>query len=217
MPVLSTRRGRRYNPGGLLRTAMPHLIPIDRQARMRWRNGRGETREVAAWPRGATIDTFEWRVSIATIDADGAFSRFPGVTRTMTLIAGAGLRLTGQATRIELAGRHATATYRGDDEINCKLLGGVVQVLNAMVRGDRPALVTAMDASTRAVTPARFRVCVALEGVVECAYDGSGFALGPGDALVMDDAAERDAVLHVRVRDGANAALAVRIASQDAA
>jgi environmental stress-induced protein Ves len=217
MPVLSTRRGRRYNPGGLLRTAMPHLIPIDRQARMRWRNGRGETREVAAFPRGATLDSFEWRVSIATIEQDGAFSRFPGVTRTTMLIAGAGLRLTGQATRIELAGRHATATYRGDDEVNCKLLGGVVQVFNAMVRGNGPAHVTAMDASMRAVAPARFRVCVALEGAVHCACDARRFALEPGDALVIDEPDERDAALDVRVRAGAGAAIAVRIDSQDAA
>jgi hypothetical protein len=190
---------------------MPQLIPIDRQVRMRWRNGRGETREVAAWPAGSTLETFEWRVSVATVTEDGAFSRFPGVTRTLALIGGAGLRLTGEATRIELAHRYAAASYRGDDEVHCKLVGGVVQVLNVMVRGDWSAHVTAVERSTRTIAPARYRACLAIEGAVEC----DAFALRPGDALLVDDA--RESTVPLRVSAVAGGAVVVAIDARGSA
>jgi len=49
----------------------------------RWRNGGGETREIISYPPGAA--EFQWRATIATIDADGPFSPFPGVDRVITL------------------------------------------------------------------------------------------------------------------------------------
>ena len=45
--------------------------------RMPWKNGSGETVEVAVFPPGASIDDFDWRISIATVAAEnGAFSLF---------------------------------------------------------------------------------------------------------------------------------------------
>lgn len=176
---------------------------------MRWRNGRGETREIAAWPAGSTLDTFEWRVSVATIAEDGAFSRFPGVVRTTALLSGAGIRLAGETMVIELAQRHAVATYRGDEEVHCEVLGGVVQVLNVMVRGDGCAHVSVVGASAHAIAaPARHRVCVAAEGLVECTLAVDTLTLMPGDALVVDDAAESSASLDVRTQAGAAALVA---------
>ena len=37
----------------------------------RWRNGGGETREIACWPVGG--DDFAWRASIASFERDGPF------------------------------------------------------------------------------------------------------------------------------------------------
>ncbi len=50
-----------------------------------WKNGGGMTADVAASPPGAGMDGFDWRVSIARVEADGPFSVFPGVDRTMAL------------------------------------------------------------------------------------------------------------------------------------
>ncbi|KAA5967038.1 HutD family protein [Pantoea sp. M_9] len=52
----------------------------------RWRNGGGETREIVSFPPGAA--DFAWRASIATLDASGPFSLFPGVDRVITLLQG---------------------------------------------------------------------------------------------------------------------------------
>lgn len=174
---------------------------------MRWRNGRGETREIAAWPAGSTLDTFGWRVSVATIAQDGAFSRFPGVTRTLALIDGPGLRLTGEGIRIELKRRHAAATYRGAEAAHCELLGGVVHVLNVMVRSAAAASIAVAQGHALGVPPARFRLCYAAEGAVECGLPARPFTLQAGDALLLDDAHDAARMLDVRPRDAHAAAL----------
>ncbi|MBN0683270.1 HutD family protein, partial [Pseudomonas aeruginosa] len=51
-----------------------------------WKNGAGETREIICVP--APDAPFLWRASIATLQADGPFSPFPGVDRVITLLAG---------------------------------------------------------------------------------------------------------------------------------
>jgi environmental stress-induced protein Ves len=38
-----------------------------------WKNGGGVTREVAAFPAGAGLDAFVWRVSIADVAQAGPF------------------------------------------------------------------------------------------------------------------------------------------------
>ena len=59
-----------------------------------WKNGAGATREIIAVP---SVDApFLWRASIATLQADGPFSPFPGVDRTIVLLAGQPLRLRGE-------------------------------------------------------------------------------------------------------------------------
>ena len=52
------------------------LTPNDYRS-MPWKNGAGRTTEIAVHPAGAALDAFAWRVSIADIERDGPFSRFP--------------------------------------------------------------------------------------------------------------------------------------------
>lgn len=59
-----------------------------------WKNGGGVTREIAVFPEGAGMDDFVWRASLAEVAADGPFSAFPGIDRTITLAEGAGMDLT---------------------------------------------------------------------------------------------------------------------------
>lgn len=58
-----------------------------------WKNGLGTTKELVTWPRGAGMDDFVWRVSIAHIANDCSFSSFPGIDRVITLLSGAGVVL----------------------------------------------------------------------------------------------------------------------------
>jgi environmental stress-induced protein Ves len=67
--------------------ALSHLPAADRVAAP-WKNGGGITREIAAWPPGAGLDDFEWRISMANVEVEGPFSRFEGVDRVLTVLSG---------------------------------------------------------------------------------------------------------------------------------
>ncbi|WP_406054457.1 HutD family protein [Streptomyces sp. NBC_01077] len=102
----------------------------------RWRNGGGATREIASRPTGA--EEFGWRASVADIDGDGPFSAFAGVDRTLTLLAGNGVRLTcpGAFERL-LARAGEPFSFSGDLALSAELPGGACRVLNIMVRRGR--------------------------------------------------------------------------------
>lgn len=88
------------------------LRAADRTATV-WKNGGGVTREIAVWPEGAGMDDFGWRVSLAEVAADGPFSAFPGIGRTLTLAEGAGMDLTVGGVRRLVDERFAPQDFPG--------------------------------------------------------------------------------------------------------
>ncbi|WP_328946733.1 HutD family protein [Streptomyces sp. NBC_00250] len=102
----------------------------------RWRNGGGATREIASWSTGT--EEFGWRASVADIDRDGPFSAFPGVDRTLTLLAGNGVRLTCPEVFERLLSRAGEPfAFSGDLALAAELPSGPCRVLNIMVRRGR--------------------------------------------------------------------------------
>lgn len=74
-----------------------------------WKNGGGLTREVLKVP--ADADTFDWRLSLATVGAPGPFSAFAGYDRALALVRGAGIELDfGPHGQISL---RSPASWRG--------------------------------------------------------------------------------------------------------
>lgn len=67
-----------------------------------WKNGGGTTQEIACGTApDAAPGAFDWRVSVARIEADGPFSSFPGVARVIVLLDGAGVRLRSNDSGID--------------------------------------------------------------------------------------------------------------------
>ena len=90
------RRGRAVrrleSRDGLPGNIMPEssrVIPANEYRRVRWKNGLGWTREIVRVPDN---DDWDWRLSIAEIERDAAFSSFPGIDRELVLLRGNGLR-----------------------------------------------------------------------------------------------------------------------------
>ncbi|WP_321340201.1 HutD family protein [Breoghania sp.] len=105
--------------------------------RMPWKNGKGETAEIAVFPEGAGLEDFGWRLSMATVSEPGAFSMFSGIDRVLGIVEGEGLQLSieGQETVVTLSGE--AAAFPGDAAVTSQLLGGPVVDLNLMTRRGR--------------------------------------------------------------------------------
>lgn len=114
-----------------------HLRDFDYR-RMRWKNGGGWTTELYSHPLRDGSEGFGWRVSIADIESDGAFSTFPQCDRWIALLQGNGMRL-------EFEG-HAAATlderlrfvpFSGDWQTRGSLVDGPVRDFNLIARRDQ--------------------------------------------------------------------------------
>ncbi|MFE0700968.1 HutD family protein [Streptomyces sp. NPDC058872] len=113
-----------------------HAFDVKTLTAGRWHNGGGATREIASHPAGAGV--FEWRASLADIDRSGPFSVFPGVDRTLTLVAGDGMRLSSPGLRTPLVARTGEPlAFSGDLAVDADLPDGACRALNVMVRRGR--------------------------------------------------------------------------------
>ena len=99
-----------------------------------WKNGGGTTQEIVCFPPGAGLDSFDWRVSIATIAMGGPFSVFLGVDRTIMLLEGDGVRLQAAGFEHRLETPHEPFAFDGEAAVECSLLGGLSTDFNLMVR-----------------------------------------------------------------------------------
>ncbi|MFO1325220.1 MAG: HutD family protein [Burkholderiales bacterium] len=148
------------------------LAPADYR-RMPWKNGGGATLEIATHPVNADLASFAWRVSIADVTRDGPFSTFPGVDRTLVLLAGNGMRLSGAGDPIDLHARFEPVKFTGEAALDCALTDGPTRDFNLMVRRALASgeVVVVRDEG-RALAPSATYVCHAAEGACECLLAG---------------------------------------------
>jgi hypothetical protein len=114
------------------------LRAADRRA-VAWKNGGGVTSEVAAEPPGSDLARFDWRVSIAQVEAAGPFSAFRGIERRLAVLEGE-LELTIGARPPLLLRAHAPpVVFSGEAPVSARPLDGRVTDLNVMTRVGRCA------------------------------------------------------------------------------
>lgn len=103
-----------------------------------WKNGGGVTTELALSPPGATLDNFDWRLSIARIDKSGPFSRFFGIDRTLAVISGGSvaLHVEGQSP-VVLEPSSGYAAFPGDLYVYAEVSGAGSEDFNVMSRRGR--------------------------------------------------------------------------------
>ena len=112
-----------------------HVLRQADYRRMRWKNGGGWTTELAAHPDGA--EDFDWRISIADVGSDGAFSTFPDCDRWIALLEGNGMQLEFDAAPAErLEQRLRFLKFSGDWHTHGRLISGPVRDFNLIVRRD---------------------------------------------------------------------------------
>jgi len=111
------------------------VLPAAENRQYRWRNGLGESSEIAAEPVSAS-ETTGWTLSIATVEADLAFSRFPGVDRKLMALSAGGLDLVIDGERRSLA-RWQVAAFPGEVAVSSIGVTEPTLDLNLMVARDR--------------------------------------------------------------------------------
>lgn len=112
-----------------------HLLPANEYRRERWKNGLGWTREILRHPQEA--DPWLWRLSIAEVDKDGAFSAFPGCDRELVLLTGEGMRLQfDDGDTVVLNPPHDRHRFAGERSLRAELLSGPTHDFNVIWRRD---------------------------------------------------------------------------------
>ncbi len=177
--------------------------------RMPWKNGGGETVEIAISPEGAGIGDFDWRLSMARVETDGPFSLFAGVDRTLAVLEGRGIFLSVEGHNpFKLTRSTAPLSFPADVPTGAALIAGPIVDLNMMTRRGkaahsvtRMAVHTAYELSSKAQELLLF----CQSGTVRVGADA--VLLGPHDTLHACDFPE---VLHLRA-DGPAALFLIEI------
>ena len=156
-------------------------------------------------------------MSIADVAGDGPFSRFPGVDRTIVLLEGAGMRLTGGGRETELRTPFEPWEFSGDDAIDCTLIAGPVRDFNAMFRRSEAHGTVAVVRGDRGETATGdFVLAYAATGAHHCVIPGHPpLALAAGHAVLVERWLTGEAAsLGVRPVDAGAVALVVGVESR---
>lgn len=167
------------------------ILRADGYRRMRWKNGGGETAEIAVYPEDAALNGFGWRVSMATVASDGPFSAFPEVDRTLTVLDGEGIVLEVEGSgKTILTPVDAPYSFRGDVATSGRLVGGPIIDLNVMTRrGLYGHRVTrhAVGGTARVTCAAPVAMLLCAAPCLRVSVDGSGELLARHDAIILTE------------------------------
>jgi uncharacterized protein len=170
-----------------------------------WKNGRGTTRELLRVVSPEDADDFVLRVSIASVESDGAFSAYPGIDRMLTVWRGAGIALIDTATQDAWRTLHEpfdVATFAGERALEGRLLDGPILDFNVMVRRDAAAASLSVAAGGQSMSAKDCRLLFAARGHVRVACeDGSEYVLAEAEFIeptnALHIATSRDAVAFI--------------------
>ncbi|MES2073748.1 MAG: HutD family protein [Pseudomonadota bacterium] len=113
---------------------MIDYLPAAERLAKPWKNGGGSTADVLAEPPGASLEHFDWRVSLASIEGSGPFSEFKGVDRSLHLISEAPLRLLVDEVCFQLDRQNPSLRFSGEARVRAETGGQAHTVLNVMCR-----------------------------------------------------------------------------------
>ncbi|MCM2294116.1 HutD family protein [Allorhizobium sp. BGMRC 0089] len=182
---------------------MTLLRPQDYRS-MPWKNGMGVTIEIAVFPEGAALDAFDWRISMASVVEDGAFSCFTGIDRTLSILDGAGLELAvaGEAS-VQLTRTTKPHRFPADSPTHARLLDGPVTDFNVMTRrGACDHHVEVLETGHHSLMMAQADTILAycFRGEATIGWNGTEDALAMGETARIE--AETNGPLSLTVSDG---------------
>jgi environmental stress-induced protein Ves len=115
----------------------PTIVRYAQQASMPWKNGLGATTQLAIFPAAATLESFEWRISIARLDQSAPFSLFPGIERWLATLEGEMVLLREGFAPSRMTSESAPIRFSGETPSAGQVVRGPVLDLNVMYRASR--------------------------------------------------------------------------------
>jgi uncharacterized protein len=153
-----------------------------------WKNGGGSTTEIAVGPAGASLEAFDWRVSMARVASDGPFSDFAGIDRTLAVVKGSGLMLTiGEAAPVTLSSETDPVSFPGDTPTSARLTAGEITDLNVMTRRGRfrHRLLRVANSTSCDFGCDDIAMVLSLDGTTTLTFGRDSTMLEHGDAAVL--------------------------------
>jgi environmental stress-induced protein Ves len=175
------------------------LLKASTYRRMPWKNGGGETVEIAVSPEGAALSQFDWRISMATVATDGPFSIFPGIDRTLSILEGSGMSLAIDGGHpLLLTQESDPLAFAADIAVSATLAAGTITDLNVMSR--RGALrhhVERVEVDGSASVRVKDRTWLVLchRGSVDLEWENGKAGLAPGDSVLLEGAVSTTVLL----------------------
>jgi environmental stress-induced protein Ves len=125
---------------------------------------------------------------MADVEADGPFSAFPGIDRTLIVVEGAGLELDVEGASTRLDTSSPKLSFSGDDATVGRLLSGPIRDLNIMTRRGRFRHRSRFVGSGVALLAEDTAVAfiVALDGSFDITLDGTIHSLQVLDTLILE-------------------------------
>ena len=154
-----------------------------------WKNGGGSTTEIAIEPPDASLERFDWRISMARVASDGPFSEFPGIDRTLAVISGNGLQLSIDGKPPATLDRGADPIqFPGDVATSARLSSGEITDLNVMSRRTRyrHRLLRIQEPASSDFDGNDVAVVMSLDSTTRVISRHTAITLDHGDAAVLN-------------------------------
>jgi environmental stress-induced protein Ves len=178
-----------------------------------WKNGGGSTTEIAIGPRGASLEAFDWRVSMARVASDGPFSDFAGIDRTLAIVKGNGLVLTiGDQVPVTLSSGTDPVHFPGDTPTSARLTEGEITDLNVMTRRGRFShrLLRIAKSTSFEFGNDDIAIVLSLDGLTTVTFGRDSTTLDHGDAALVS----RTQMTGFRILPATNHCYLVRLTEQ---
>lgn len=167
-----------------------HLTPRD-YTTMPWANGLGQTVEMLRMEEAGAL---QWRLSMAAVVADGAFSLFPGIERNLTVLEGPGFALKGAGIALDCRPLLPVA-FPGDVAVEAFGVRAPSQDFNVMTARHRRLPRVRVHGGAGEAAPEGGTLCLLALGPCRA----GGRAMGRHDLLVAQERLEIDGPMIVVV------------------
>ena len=150
---------------------------------MPWANGRGTSYEIASDRNDA--EEWTWRLAMAPVNEDGAFSRIECVNRFLAVVEGAGMLLSVDRKKLQCRPMQVVR-FRGDAITDATLTDGPITDINLMIRRKEADGEMAIVAEAGLLRGAS--IVVAIGGSAQLQCGDSTIELEPHDSILDCDA-----------------------------